>query len=147
MKGTKAEDIKYSLTNPKYKFYVRYRSDLVRYLMINMYVAFESFIIILRPLKIIIRIQGIDQCFMMNKIANRMLQKYFSLNHLKKITNINLDTSQQLKYGHPYEPRLCSYRCDSRIREVQASYSIYGVTQPRLQQKEVLRYEIYFPES
>ena len=115
--------------------------------MSNMYVAVEIFIIMGIPLQIIIRIQGIDQCFMMNKIANRMLQKYFSLNHLKKITNINLDTSQQVKYGHPYEPRLCSYRCDSRIREVQASYSIYGVTQPRLQQKEVLRCEIYFPES
>ena len=38
VKETKAEDIKYVLTNKKYKFYVRYGEDLVRYLMGNIYV-------------------------------------------------------------------------------------------------------------
>ena len=33
---TKAEDIKYALTNTKYKFYVRYGYELVSYLIIKM---------------------------------------------------------------------------------------------------------------
>ena len=64
---TKGEDIKYALTNPKYKFYVRYGEELVRYLMRSMYIAVVSIIIMVRPLQIIIRIQGIDPYFMMNK--------------------------------------------------------------------------------
>ena len=57
---TKSEDIKYALINPNYKFYSRYGEDMVRYLMRNMYVAVERFIIMGRPLQIIIRIKGID---------------------------------------------------------------------------------------
>ena len=58
---TKSADIKYALINPKQKFYV------FRYIMSNMYALGESFIIMARPQKMIIRIQGIDPCFMMNK--------------------------------------------------------------------------------
>ena len=64
---TKAKDIKYALTNPKYKFYVRDGEYLVRYLMSNMFIAFERFVILGIPLQIIIRILGIYPCFMMNK--------------------------------------------------------------------------------
>ena len=64
---TKKEDIKYSLTNPKYKFYVRYGEYLARYLLSIIYITVERFIILGRPIKIIIRIQRIDICFVMNK--------------------------------------------------------------------------------
>ena len=70
---TKAEDIKYALTNTKYKCYVRYGEDLVRNLMRNMYAMVERFIIMGRPLQIIIRIQGIDPCFTLKQTAKRML--------------------------------------------------------------------------
>ena len=82
---TKAEDIKYTLTNPKYKFYARYWEDLVSYIIINIYVVVERFIIAVRPLQFIIGIQGIDFCFMMKKITNRILQKHFSLKHLTEM--------------------------------------------------------------
>ena len=64
---TKAEYIKYALTNPKYELYVRDGEYLGRYTMRNMYIAAERFIIMGRTLHIIIRIWGIDPCFMMNK--------------------------------------------------------------------------------
>ena len=64
---TKYEDIKYVLTNSKYKFYVRDGEDLVIHLTRNMYLSVERFIILGRPLQIIIRIQVIDPCFMMDK--------------------------------------------------------------------------------
>ena len=64
---TKSEDNKYALNNEKYKFYVIDGEDLVRYIVRNMYVTVESFIILGRSLQIIIRVQGIDPCFMMGK--------------------------------------------------------------------------------
>ena len=67
MTEAKSEDIKYALTNTKYKFYLIYGEDLVRYLMIKMYVSVKRLIITGIPIYIIIRIQGIDPCFLMNK--------------------------------------------------------------------------------
>ena len=64
---TKSEDNKYALNNEKYKFYVIDGEDLVRYIMRNMYVTVESFIILGRSLQIIIRIQVFDPCFIMKK--------------------------------------------------------------------------------
>ena len=56
-----AEDVKYLLANPKYRFYVRYGKDLVGYIMSNMYVMIERFIVLCRPLKITIRVQGVKR--------------------------------------------------------------------------------------
>ena len=57
---TKVEDIKYALTNTKYRFYIRYGEDLVRYLIISTYAVVERFIVLGRYIHIIIRIKGID---------------------------------------------------------------------------------------
>ena len=57
---TKVEDIKYALTNTKYRFYIRYGEELVRYLIISTYAVVERFIVLGRYIHIIIRIKGID---------------------------------------------------------------------------------------
>ena len=53
--------------------------------MSNMYVAVESFIILCRPLQIIIMVQVIEGCFMMNKIANKKFQEHLSLKNLTEM--------------------------------------------------------------
>ena len=50
---TESEDIKCTITSTKYKFYARYGEALVRYLMRNIYVTVERFIILGRPLRIL----------------------------------------------------------------------------------------------
>ena len=53
--------------------------------MSKTYVAVESFVIMGRPLKNILRFQVIDPCFMMNKNCKEEAPKKFSLKNFTKM--------------------------------------------------------------